>query len=91
MSRLQRKVNYLNGIHVYIRKLLPNIILSKRKFNKIMISYLKSKEKNYFKWNNRYKGINTADLLNAELIQNDFHDFAKWIKNNLDLIKNQKL
>lgn len=80
MSNLQRLNKNSYGICQYISKQYPNIKFSLRKYNKIMVKYLKEFNKPYKRWNNRYKGLFTADLINGNEIQNDFNHFANWIK-----------
>lgn len=61
---------------------------SPRKLNLIMIEFLKEKKLRYVKWNNKYKGLNTPDLINAETIQDCFGEFVIFIKSRYPLEKN---
>lgn len=80
MSFMQRKANYAYGITNFLmKKGVFEDYPSKRKLNKFMVKYLKDEGLPYVKWNNRYKGINTADLVNSVRIQNDFRRFRKFV------------
>lgn len=80
MSFAQRKANYAYGINNYISKNTNLGWLKPKSLNDIMILFLKSINKPYIKWNYRYKGCNTPDLINSVEIQNNFELFIKWIK-----------
>lgn len=80
MSYLQRKANYAYGVQCFLEKNGFDISGRGQKQNKIMVDFLKEKGLPYTKWNFNYKGLNTADLINSETIQEHFNDFKKWIE-----------
>ena len=82
MSYLQRKANYAYGVEVWLRK--QNIDLSRKKTNNIMVDFLKSKSLPYKYINYKYKGLNTADLINAEHVQDNWDEFKQWFIVNKD-------
>lgn len=77
---MQRKANDAYGVQSWLRK--QNIHLSKRKFNSLLVEFLKSKSLPYKKWNNNYKGLNTPDLINSEIVQEHWNEFKEWFLNN---------
>lgn len=81
MNHLQRKANYAYGICVFLARHDFDVTGNGHKQNKIMIEFLKEKGLPYQKWNWNYKGLNTADLINAETIQDHWKEFKEWILN----------
>lgn len=81
MSDLQRKTNYSYGITNFLLKQGFNVSGSGYKQNKIMVKFLKGKGLPYKHWNWRYKGLNTADLFNSEIIQEHWEEFKNWVLN----------
>lgn len=69
--------NYLHNVG-----LEHKVVENSKKLNEILISYLKDSNLPYVKFNPRYKGLNTADLVNSLKIQEDFSSFRKWIEIN---------
>ena len=84
MSYMQRKSNDAYAINLFLKRRGFDVSGKGRKQNKIMVEFLKSKGLPYKKWNNNYKGLNTADLINAETVQQHFQDFRNWIENYVD-------
>lgn len=80
MSFLQRKAIDARGVIVYLRKKGFDVSGRGSKVNKIMVAFLKEKGLPYEKWNYRYKGLNTADLINAPSIQENWKEFKKWLE-----------
>ncbi len=81
MSYLQRKANYAYGVSVWLGKQSIGFV-SRKKMNNIMIDFLKSKSLPYKKLNYNYKGLNTADLINSEYIQENWDEFKQWFLTN---------
>lgn len=81
MSYLQRKVNWARGVRKFLEKNGHDVSGSGRKSNKIMVEFLKEHNLPFEEWNFKYKGLNTADLVNAEVIQENFPLFRKWVEN----------
>ena len=84
MSYLQRKSNYAYGIRKFLSSKGYDVGGKGKKENQIMINFLKENNLPYVKWNNRYKGLNTANLINAVTIQENFNEFRKYIENELN-------
>ena len=82
MSYLQRKANYAYGVRQFLAKKGYDVGGKGKKENKIMVDFLKEKGLPFIEWNNRYRGLNTANLVNAETIQDNFKDFRDWVNSN---------
>ena len=81
-SRANYKIqNFLQQIGIYFQ--LAN---SCRPLNRLIyVPFLKENNLKYKKWNNRYKGIFTAEMKNALIIMSSkktWDNFRKWCKNN---------
>jgi len=81
MSNLQRKVTACYGIECYLRKY--GIDTSRKNVVKLQIEFLKSISIPYTKLNPRYKGLFTADICNAEKIQEHFKEFQSFIQQKI--------
>lgn len=79
MSNLQRKTNASYGIECWLRKqgLKSNTAFT----SKLTAEFLKSKGLPYTNYNPRYKGLFTANIRNAELVQEHFDEFKKFVIN----------
>lgn len=77
MSWIKTKTNYSRGVKIYLEKRGWEIN-SSRVLNKIMVNFLKKYNLPYTTWNKRYKGLNTADLMNAVTVQDNFELFKEW-------------
>ncbi len=82
MSYLQRKTNYCWGIQVYLEKNTNLGNIWGAKLNKVLVKFLKEKDLPYIQWNHKYKGLNTADIRNAETVQENWKSFKEWVKLN---------
>lgn len=82
MSYLQRKTNYAYGLRNFLQKEGFDVGGKGKKLNEILVAYLKQRGEKWHKWNPKYKGLNTADLMNSVLVQEDFQDFKKWVLEN---------
>jgi len=91
MSYLQRKTNYAYSIQCFLKKQGFDISGKGNKSNKVMVKFLKEHNLPYHKWNRNYRGFNTAELLNAETIQDNWKEFKKWILNNILTLKQNKM
>lgn len=76
MSFIQRKIIAANGVRKFLEK--KGVTVSSRKIAKITGEFLKYKNLPYVTWNNRYKGINTADLINSIAVQEHWNEFVNW-------------
>lgn len=81
MSYLQRKINDYSGISHWFNK--QGLNTSPKYINNLMIEFLKSKNLEYQTFNCKYKGINTAELINAETVQIYFEEFIKFVKTKI--------
>lgn len=81
MSYLQRKSNYAYGVRVFLSKNGYDVSGRGSKENAVMVEFLKEKGLRYTKWNPKYRGINTANLINAEIIQENWKEFRAWVLN----------
>lgn len=78
MSNLQRMTNASYGIECYLRS---KGLKSNTKFTSdITAAFLKSKKLPYTKFNKRYKGLFTANICNAELVQEHFEEFKQFVE-----------
>lgn len=80
MSFLQRKMIAANGVRKFLES--KGIPVSSRKVAHITGEFLKSKGIEYVKWNNKYKGLNTVDLINSYRVQHNWSEFATWVEEN---------
>lgn len=80
MSNLQRKTNAIYGIECWLRT--KGIKVTKKTVSDITSSFLKSKGLPYTKFNPRYKGLFYAGICNAEIVQEHFKEFKKYVLNN---------
>lgn len=81
MSNLQRMTNASYGIECYLRS--KGIKATTKNVSDITASFLKSKRLPYVKFNPKYKGLFTANIQNATLVQEHFKEFKKFIENKL--------
>lgn len=84
MSWAQRKGIAAHGISVFLNNQGYSVDFTNKghKVNKILVEFLKMKGLPYHKWNWKYKGCNTATLINAEAIQENWREFREWIIEN---------
>lgn len=87
MSYIQQKSNYAHGIRCFLDKNGFDTSGKGQKSNAIMVKFLKEKDLPYSKWNKNYKGLNTADLVNSETIQDHWVDFRKWVLVEVESLK----
>lgn len=81
MSNLQRLTRASYGIECYLRS---KGLKSTTKFvSDITAAFLKSKKLPYTKFNRRYKGLFTANICNAELVQEHFKEFKQFVENTI--------
>lgn len=78
MSNLQRKVTACYGVECYLRK--HGIKVTKKSVSNITADFLKSIGQPYTKFNPRYKGLFSADVCNAETVQEHFTKFCDYVK-----------
>lgn len=90
MSYLQRKTNYAHGVSVFLDKHGFNTKGRGHRENKIMVEFLKEMKLPYVNWNWNYKGLNTAELINAETVQDHWPEFRKWVLNKVELRNNKE-
>lgn len=77
MSNLQRLTTASYGIECWLRK---KGLKSTTKFvSDITAEFLRSKKLPYTKFNSRYKGLFTANIVNAPLVQEYFEEFKKFV------------
>jgi hypothetical protein len=81
MSNLQRKTNACYGIECWLRS--QGLVVNTRTVSEITADFLKSKKLPYTKFNPKYKGLFTASICNAELVQENFKEFKKFVVNNM--------
>ena len=77
MSYLQRKAIAAHGIHTWLRK--QGFKTTVKTVSDITAEFLKSKSLPYSKFNRAYKGLNTADLCNAEHVQEYWNEFKQYV------------
>lgn len=80
MSNLQRKTNACHGIYLWLEK--QGIKTSTRKVSYITANFLKSKKLPHVYFNPKYKGLFTADICNAETVQEHFKEFKEFVIKN---------
>lgn len=77
MSNLQRLTTASYGIECWLRK---QGLKSTTKFvSDITAEFLKFKKLPYSKFNPRYKGLFTANITNATLVQKHFEEFKVFV------------
>jgi spore coat polysaccharide biosynthesis protein SpsF (cytidylyltransferase family) len=76
MSNLQRKATACYGIECFLRK--QGVDVTRKTVTDITIKFLKHKGLPYTKYNPRYKGLFTADICNAESVQEHWEEFREW-------------
>ena len=81
MSNLQRLSNTAFGIRKYLDTKGYDVGGKGRKPNEILVAFLKQNNLKYVKWNSRYKGLFTAELINASTVGDRFDLFKNWIQN----------
>lgn len=79
MSNLQRKTSASYDIEKFLRN--KGLKQSTSFVSKITASFLKSKGLPYTNYNPRYKGLFTANICNAELVQEHFKEFKDFVNN----------
>lgn len=77
MSNLQRKTLAYYGIQNYLSNRYN--ISSRQTISKIMKEFLEYKKLPFIKHKKNYKGLFTADICNAETIQQDFEEFKIFL------------
>ena len=77
----KEKITISKNINTFLKKQGFDISGKGKKQNKIMVDFLKEFNLPYVKWNNKYKGLNTADLINSITINHNWIDFESWILN----------
>ena len=88
MSYTQRLANAAYGVSCFLRKQGFDVSGSGKKANDIMIQFLKSKKLKYRPWAaNQKHSLKTADMFNAELIQEHWKEFRNFIHENPELLK----
>lgn len=81
MSNLQRKTNACYGIECWLRS--QGLKVTTKSVSEITADFLKSKNLPYVKFNPKYKGLFTASICNAELVQENFRDFKRFVIDNI--------
>jgi hypothetical protein len=82
MSYTQRLAGYSYGVHNFLRKQGFDVSGSGKKANDIMIEFLKSKKLKYRPWHaNQKHSLKTADMFNAETVQEHWREFREFIIN----------
>lgn len=80
MSNLQRKTNACFGIETWLRS--QGLKVTKKTVSDMTAEFLKSKNLPYTKFNPRYKGLFTAAICNAELVQENWNEFKEFVTYN---------
>lgn len=70
------------GVRAYVASVSSLGTLKEKPLNALMREFLKSINHTHQKWNSRYKGLNTADLVNAEYVQQNWDEFKKFVRQN---------
>lgn len=83
MSNLQRMTSACYGIECWLRS--QGLKVTSKSVSDITAAFLKSKKLPYTKFNPRYKGLFTAAICNAELVQENFKDFKQFVINNTNI------
>jgi hypothetical protein len=81
MSNLQRLSNTAFSIRKFLDKRGFDVGGKGKKPNEILVKFLIENNLKYEKWNPRYKGLFTAELLNATLVSENLDLFIKWVSN----------
>ena len=82
MSNLQRKTNACYGIESWLRS--QELKVTTKTVSDITADFLKSKRLPYTKFNPKYKGLFTASICNAELVQANFKEFKRFVIDNIN-------
>ena len=77
MSNLQRLTNLSYGIECWLRK--QGLKSNTAFVSKLTAEFLKSKKLPYSNYNPKYKGLFTANIANAELVQEHFKEFQAFV------------
>lgn len=80
MRNLQRRTNSLYGIENWLRS--QGIKTTTKNVSDITANFLKSKGLPYTKFNQRYKGLFTAAVCNADSVQENFKEFKQFVLDN---------
>jgi len=80
MSNLQRKTTACYGIENWLKSC--KIKVTTKTVSDITANFLKSKNLPYTKFNQNYKGLFTANICNAETVQEHFNEFKQFVINN---------
>lgn len=83
MSNLQRMTNACYGIECWL--ISQGLKVTNKTVSEITADFLKSKKLPYAKFNPRCKGLFTAAICNAELVQENFKDFKQFVINNTNI------
>lgn len=90
MSNLQRCRSACFGIEVWLSD--KGIKTTTKTVSDITAAFLKQKGLPYQKFNKRYKGLYTADVRNALVVQAHFGNFTNFvIKNYIEKNKNEEV
>lgn len=79
MSNLQRKTNACYSIECYFRE--QGFKVNTKTVSDITAKFLKQKKLTHKRFNPRYKGLFTADICNAESVQEHFEEFKQFLNN----------
>lgn len=85
MSNIKRLSKYARAIRVFLQNKGFDVSGIGSKPNKIMVEFLKSKGLKYEKWNYNYRGLYTAELVNAGVIQDNWDEFKEWVRLKTEL------
>jgi hypothetical protein len=77
MSNLQRLTNASYGIECWLRS--QGLKTTTKTVSDITAAFLKQKGLPYTKFNPRYKGLFTANISNASLVQEHFKEFKSYV------------
>lgn len=77
MSNLQRRANAAYGVESYMRRM--GLKTTEKTVGDITADFLKSKGLPFTRFNPKYKGLFTASICNAELVQEHFDEFKVFI------------
>ena len=77
MSNLQRLTNASYGIECWLKK--QGLKSNTAFVSKLTAEFLKFKKLPYSNYNPKYKGLFTANIANAELVQEHFKEFQVFV------------
>ena len=80
MSNLQRRTNSCYGIECWLRS--KGLKTTTKFVSDVTASFLKSKGLPYTKFNQRYRGLFTAAVCNADAVQENFKEFKAFVIKN---------